>query len=520
MSLPSVPPPYDLLVIGGGINGAGIARDAAMRGLSVCLVEKDDLAAATSSASTKLVHGGLRYLEHGELRLVRESLIERERLLAIAPHIIWPLRFVLPHDAGLRPRWMLRLGLFLYDHIGGRRLLPATSGVDLTVPSHVGVLQERLSKGFEYSDCWVEDARLVVLNCMDARARGAHIRTRTRCVALDRGESVWTATVRTSRGEETITARDVINAAGPWVDTVLEQALPDQRHANLRLVKGSHLIFPRLYEGEHCYIFQNRDGRILFAIPYEGAFTLVGTTDVLFTGDPAGIDISAEEAAYICDAASEYFGAPLSPGQAVASYAGVRPLYEDKASSNATVTRDYQFELDEGPGAGAPRILSIFGGKLTTYRKLAEHALRKLGVSGPSWTAKQPLPGGAIDPLRFDRFVAEQARRFPWLEATTVLRFARAYGTRMGDMLGDASGPGDLGEHFGSGLTARELEYLVREEFAQTSEDVLRRRSKLYLHLSDEAQAQVARWFEANVPAPYIGSRTVADCSRTGRTAP
>lgn len=491
---------FDLLVIGGGINGAGIARDAAGRGLSVCLVEKDDLASATSSASTKLVHGGLRYLEHYEFRLVRESLIERERLLGIAPHIIWPMRFVLPHDKGLRPKWMLRLGLFLYDHIGGRKLLPPTRTVDLSMPPHDAVLEDRLTRGFEYSDCWVEDARLVVLNCMDASERGADIRTRTECVALARGEDRWTARLAGQDGEYEISADKVVNAAGPWVDTVLNRALPNERHENLRLVKGSHLIFPRLFEGEHAYIFQNRDGRIIFAIPYEQEFTLVGTTDVMFTGDPAGIDISAEEASYICDAVNEYLKVDLSPEQAAASYAGVRPLYEDKSASNSTVTRDYQFELDAGEHGDGPKLLSIFGGKLTTYRKLAEHALEKLGIPGSSWTADADLPGGDIDPGAFDAFVELQRARYPWLAPQAVLRLARAYGTRMDKVIGDAARIADLGVHFGGDLYQREVEYLVAEEFARTSEDVLRRRSKLYLHLSDGEQAALARWFDQNKP--------------------
>jgi glycerol-3-phosphate dehydrogenase len=483
--------PFDLLIIGGGINGAGIARDAAGRGASVCLVEQGDLAQATSSASTKLVHGGLRYLEHYEFRLVRESLIERERLLGIAPHIIWPLRFVLPHDRGLRPKWMLRLGLFLYDHLGGRKLLPATRTVNLRAAPHGAILEERLVSGFEYSDCWVEDARLVVLNCMDAKERGADIRTRTECVGLERGPECWAATLRTQAGEEQVTARAVINAAGPWVDAVLDRALPRERHRNVRLVKGSHLIFPRLFDHDRAYIFQNRDGRIIFAIPYEHDFTLVGTTDVAFEGDPAGIGISAAEASYICDAVNEYLRADIDPAQAVASYAGVRPLYEDKSASNSTVTRDYQFELDEA----GPKLLSIFGGKLTTYRKLAEHALERLRVPGRSWTADQPLPGGDIDPARFDRFLADQAVRYPWLAPATVLRFARAYGTRMIDLIGDAQGTNDLGARLGGDVFARELEYLVEHEFARSAEDVLYRRSKLYLHLTPQEQARIADWF-------------------------
>lgn len=486
---------YDLLIVGGGINGAGIARDAAGRGLSVCLVEKEDLAGATSSASTKLVHGGLRYLEHYEFRLVRESLIERERLLAIAPHIIWPLRFVLPHDQGLRPKWMLRLGLFLYDHLGGRKLLPPTRNVDLRAPPHGQVLEDRLTRGFEYSDCWVEDSRLVVLNCMDAQARGADIRTRTECVGLERGADRWTATLRSEGSDTQVTASQVVNAAGPWVDEVLGRALPAERHANLRLVKGSHLIFPRLYDHDRCYIFQNSDNRIVFAIPYERDFTLVGTTDVLFESDPRDIDISADEATYICNAVNEYLRKDVSPDQAVASYAGVRPLYEDKSASNSTVTRDYQFEVD----TDGPSLLSIFGGKLTTYRKLAEHALKKLGQNDRSWTADKPLPGGDIDPAHFDAFLVEQCALRSWLEPATVRRLARAYGTLIDEVLGDAQGIDDLGEHFGGDLYEREVEYLVRAEFARTSEDVLYRRSKLYLHLTDAEQAKVARWFDARL---------------------
>jgi len=488
--------PIDLLIIGGGINGAGIARDAAGRGLSVTLVEKDDLASHTSSASTKLVHGGLRYLEHLEFRLVRESLIERERLLKIAPHIIWPLRFVLPHDAGLRPKWMLRLGLFLYDNLGGRKLLPPTRTINLRDTPHGTILEDRLVKGFEYSDCWVEDSRLVVLNCLDAKEHGADIRTRTECVGLSRQDDHWIATVRAADGqEEKILARQVVNAAGPWVDKVLGRALPGDNHQNLRLVKGSHLIFPRLFDGDHCYIFQNRDDRIIFAIPYERDFTLVGTTDQSFEGDPSGIQISEEEAQYICDAANEYLSVDISPDQAVSSYAGVRPLYDDSSSSNSTVTRDYVFELDGGANGDQPPLLSIFGGKITTYRKLAEHALEKLGVPGASWTASKALPGGEIDPERYEEFVAQSATAHPWLPDGAIERLVRAYGSRINDVLGGAQGLNDLGPHLGGDLYARELEYLVANEFVTSAEDVLWRRSKLGLHLDADAQQRVRDWF-------------------------
>ncbi|MEO0690339.1 MAG: glycerol-3-phosphate dehydrogenase [Pseudomonadota bacterium] len=495
---------FDLLIIGGGINGAGIARDAAGRGMSVCLVEKDDLAQATSSASTKLVHGGLRYLEHLEFRLVRESLIERERLLQMAPHIIWPLRFVLPHDQGLRPKWMLRLGLFLYDHLGGRKILPPTRNVNLRAAPHSDTLEDRLTHGWEYSDCWVEDSRLVVLNALDAKERGADIRTRTECVGLERTGNGWSANLRhADGGEARVTARAVINAAGPWVDKVLGRALPHETHANLRLVKGSHLIFPKLFDGDHCYIFQIKDDRIIFAIPYERDFTLVGTTDQSFEGDPTGIDISPEEAAYICDAANEYLRADITPDQAVASYAGVRPLYENNAGSNSTVTRDYQFELDAGKGGAEPPILSIFGGKITTYRKLAEHALEKLpGAPGDSWTADEPLPGGDIDPSQFDAFVAEMAQRYASLEPKTVWRLCRAYGTRLSGILGDTGSPNELGPLIAGDLYEAELRYLVDTEFATSAEDVLARRSKLYLHLTPDEQVRVQDWFERErVPA-------------------
>ena len=493
--------PYDLLVIGGGINGVGIARDAAGRGAKVLLAEKDDLASHTSSASTKLVHGGLRYLEHYEFRLVRESLIEREVLLRNAPHIIWPLRFILPYDAGLRPQWMLRLGLFLYDHIGGRKLLPATRTINLRQPPHDAILEKRLTKGFEYSDCWVEDSRLVALNAMDAQARGADIRTRTTCTALERGDTHWTATLQTASGTvQTVAARAIVNAAGPWVDQVLGRAIPAQQHENLRLVKGSHLVFPRLFAGEHCYIFQNKDNRIVFAIPYETDFTLVGTTDVAFTGDPDQIAISASEAEYICAAINEYLHQDVTPQQAVWSYAGVRPLYDDKSSNNSTVTRDYVFELDhEG---GAPPILSVFGGKITTYRKLAEHALHKLSaldglIDGKPWTRTAPLPGGeGLTPVDFTKFVQQQCTRYDWFPAHGIVRLARAYGTRMAEILDGASSLSDMGQHFGGTLYSREVDYLCAAEFALSAEDILWRRSKLGLHIGQDGQTALAAYLD------------------------
>ncbi|MEP0393295.1 MAG: glycerol-3-phosphate dehydrogenase [Erythrobacter sp.] len=483
---------YDLLIIGGGINGAGIARDAAGRGLSVLLVEMNDLASHTSSASTKLIHGGLRYLEHMEFRLVRESLIERERILKIAPHIVWPMRFVLPHDKGLRPKWLLRLGLFFYDNLGGRKLLPATKTVNLREGPHAQTLEDRLVSGFEYSDCWVEDARLVVLNCMDAKERGADIRTHTQCTALSRKNGHWSATLNSDAGEETVSAKTVINAAGPWVDEVLGKAKEGTHKDHVRLVQGSHLIFPKLFDHDEAYIFQNRDNRIIFAVPYEHEYTLVGTTDVLWKEDPAKVAISDAEKQYICDAVNEYLRVDVTPDQAVWDYSGVRPLYDDHKSDNSTVTRDYVFDLDEEQGA---RVLSIFGGKITTFRKLAEHALEKLELGGEGWTADKPLPGGDFDPMQFDQLVGEFQRQYGWMDERMLRRLLRAYGTRVHKLLDGVTSVSGFGEHLGGDLYARELEYLCEHEFVREADDALWRRSKLGLHLDKDAHAKVAAWF-------------------------
>ena len=488
--------PVDLLVIGGGINGVGIARDAAGRGLKVALVEEDDLASHTSSASTKLVHGGLRYLEQYEFRLVAESLREREVLLANAPHIIWPLRFVLPHEASMRPKWMLRVGLALYDRLGGRKTLPGSRKVDLGIAPHRSILQDRLKTGFEYSDCWVEDSRLVVLSAMDAQARGAQIHTRTECVGLVRHADHWLATLRSDDGESELAARAVINAAGPWVDRVAKSALGQGTPAHLRLVKGSHIIVPRAYPGDHAYIFQQDDGRIVFAIPYEREYTLIGTTDLLYEGDLDEVRISAEERAYLREAVTRYFRSGVTEEDIVHSYAGVRPLYEDKAASNSTVTRDYVFEIEAD--GGAP-ILSVYGGKITTYRKLAEHALAKLAkyieVPERRWTGTAPLPGGDMEDADFARFLWNAGERYAWLPPEMLLRLARAYGTRVDMLLGNARSLGDLGLHFGGDLYQREVEYLIAHEFAQCPQDVLWRRSKLGLHLAQDAQDALASWF-------------------------
>ncbi len=476
----------DLAIIGGGINGAGIARDAVGRGWSVLLAEKADLGGATSAASTKLIHGGLRYLEHYEFRLVREALMEREVLWGIAPHIIWPLRFVLPHHRGLRPAWLLRTGLFLYDHIGGRKRLPATRTLDLRSDPSGAPLKPEFTRGFEYSDCWVEDSRLVVLNAQDARERGAEILTRTAVLSAEREEGAWTLRLE---GGRIVRALGLVNAAGPWVADVLGGVVRANTPAKVRLVKGSHIVVPRLCAHDRCYIFQNADHRIFFAIPYEGAFTLIGTTDQDFAGDPADVAISESEIAYLCAGASAYFRAPVRPADVVWTYSGVRPLYDDGASAAQEATRDYVLELDSAPGQ--PPVLSVFGGKITTYRRLAESALAKIGPHLPvpragkvaGWTAGAALPGGDFPREGFEALVTDVQRRHAYLSAPLVRRLVRAYGTRVEALLDGATTLGDLGAVYGAGITAAELAYLVRHEFVRTGADVAWRRSKLGLRL-------------------------------------
>ncbi len=500
---------YDLFVIGGGINGTGIARDAAGRGLRVGLCERDDLAAHTSSASTKLIHGGLRYLESYAFRLVRESLLERETLLAAAPHIIWPMRFVLPHHTGLRPAWLLRLGLLLYDHLGGRRTLPPTRAVRLDAPPFAGQLQARYRRGFEYSDCWVEDARLVVLNAVDARERGADVLTRTECIDLERGSDRWHIRLRRHDGGTTrVEARVLVNAAGPWVDAVEDAASGGRARRATRLVKGSHVVVPRLFPGEHAFIFQAGDGRVMFAIPYEGEFTLLGTTDVAVATPAAEATVCAEEVAYLCETASGYFARPVRPADVVWRYAGVRPLFDDAAENASRVTRDYRLTVDAD--AGATR-LTVYGGKLTTYRRLAEQALEKLGPhlparTGGPWTAGAPLPGGDVPGGDLAALRASLAARHPWLAPATLRRLVRAYGTRAERLLAAARGPDDLGRHFGQGLYERELRYLVEAEFAGDAQDVLWRRSKLGLHMTGEEREAVGAWFAQSAPRQTGGS--------------
>jgi glycerol-3-phosphate dehydrogenase len=502
--------PIDLLVVGGGINGAGIARDAAGRGLSVVLCEQGDLAGGTSSASTKLIHGGLRYLESYGFRLVREALIEREVLLRAAPHIIWPLAFVLPHNRGLRPAWMVRLGLLLYDHLGGRDKLAGSYGIDLRRHAAGEPLKDGFTKGFCYSDCWVEDARLVVLNALDAYERGAEILTRTRLTGARRSDGLWRASLEPANGGPTrrVTARALVNAAGPWVLEIQGKVAGAKSGSGLRLVKGSHIVVPRMFEGAQAYILQNTDRRVVFAIPYERDFTLIGTTEVPFTGDPGGVAIAPEETEYLCAAINRYFARPVTPEQVVWSYAGVRPLYDDLRESVSAVTRDYVFDLDHGTQAcaaqgaarGEPPLISVFGGKITTYRRLAERALDKLlpllGSERPAWTERAPLPGGDMPGADFDAFLAELRAARPWLPGDLARRYGRAYGTRVEALLAHARGLGDLGQDLGGGLYEAELDYLMRHEWALGAEDILWRRSKLGLHVSRDTEARLEAWLE------------------------
>lgn len=493
---------YDLAVIGGGVNGCGIARDAVGRGLSVLLCEKDDLASATSSASTKLIHGGLRYLEYYEFRLVRESLREREVLLRAAPHIIWPMRFVLPHNKGLRPAWMIRLGLFLYDHLGGRELLPGSTGIDLRTHPAGGPLNPGFTKAFMYSDCWVQDARLVALNAMDAADRGAEILTRTECLSARRMGEHWEMVLRDREtgGERTVAVRALVNAAGPWASQVLQNRISLNRQQSLRLVKGSHLVVPRLFDHDNAYIFQNRDRRIVFAIPYEQDFTLIGTTDEEYDGDLDQVAISDHETRYLCEAVNSYFKKHITPDDVVWSFAGVRPLFDDDSQSASAITRDYVLDLDEGDG-GKAVLLNVFGGKLTTYRKLAEQVMQKLipyiGGSEVSWTGGAALPGGDIPDADFDGFLAGVRERWPWLPEQQAWRLARNYGTRIEAIIAGAKQPSDLGRDFGAGFTEAEATYLMNKEWARSADDMLWRRSKMGLHAGAEAGAALDQWIAA-----------------------
>jgi glycerol-3-phosphate dehydrogenase len=489
---------YDLLVIGGGINGAGIARDAVGRGLTVLLCEQDDLAAHTSSASTKLIHGGLRYLEQYEFGLVRKALQEREVLLRAAPHLIVPLRFVMPHVGSVRPAWMMRIGLFLYDHLGKRELLPGSESVNLRTHPAGAPLQPWLKRAFIYSDGLVQDARLVVLNALDAAERGAQILTRTRFISAERGARHWGAVLqsRLAGTQQTVKARCIVNAAGPWVTEVLRSSLQIEPKRHLRMAKGSHIVVRRLFDHDYAYILQNQDKRVVFAIPYEADYTLIGTTDVEYRDDPARASISDEELAYLCKAVNGYFARAVTPADVVWSYSGVRPLLEDESADLSAVTRDYELELDATEDK-AP-LLSVFGGKITTYRRLAEEATAllqgPLGNLKPAWTATAPLPGGEIPGADFGRFLDELKRRYPWLPADLAQRYARAYGTRTERLLADARSLADLGPEIGEGLREAEVKYLTFYEWALTAKDVLWRRSKLGLRVSPATAARLTQW--------------------------
>ncbi|MDQ7956824.1 MAG: glycerol-3-phosphate dehydrogenase [Pseudomonadota bacterium] len=508
----------DVFVVGGGINGCGIARDLAGRGWRVVLAEKDDLAAHTSSSSTKLIHGGLRYLEYYEFSLVRKALQEREVLLRSAPHIMWPLRFVMPHDASMRPAWMVRLGLFLYDHLAKREVLPGSRGVDLREHPAGAPLKSSYRRGFVYSDGWVDDARLVVLNALDAQARGAQILTRTRCVGAQRDAAGWTVTLEGTDGlQRTLRARALVNAAGPWAESFLRggaHAAAGEKLAtkSLRLVKGSHIVVPRVFEHDHAYIFQNPDKRIIFAIPYQDDFTLIGTTDVEVQGEPGTARIDEGEIAYLCEQASRYFSKPIVPADVVWTYSGVRPLLDDASGDPSAVTRDYLLEKHTD---GAP-LLTVWGGKITTFRKLAEDAAddigEMLGERRPAWTHGALMAGGDLSAWvgaphagelpqeRFERFVAAVQRKYPWLPAVLARRLSRAYGSRVSALLGRSQEIADLGTEIAPGLYERELHFLIDTEWARTADDVLWRRSKLGLRLTPAQREKVAAWMDAHAP--------------------
>jgi glycerol-3-phosphate dehydrogenase len=492
----------DVLVVGGGINGAGIARDAAGRGLCVILCEKDDLAAHTSSASSKLIHGGLRYLEHYAFGLVRKALIEREVLLRSAPHIMWPLRFVMPHDRGQRPAWMIRVGLYLYDSLARREFLPGSQALALRSHPAGRPLKRAFTRGFAYSDGWVDDARLVVLAARDAADRGARVLTRTTCANLRREAGHWRATLTEADGSvREVTARCLVNAAGPWAGR-----LAGVPHAQtLRLIKGSHIVVPRLFEHSFAYIFQHPDGRIVFAIPYESKFTLIGTTDLDFSGDLDQVAISEQEVAYLCQLSNRYFERAISPADVVWSYAGVRPIVQDGEAKAAAATRDFRLEHNTD---GAP-LLTVLGGKITTFRKLAEEAVDwicpVLGVPGQAWTAGACLPGGDLfgeraskrGVLEFDQWLRRLQERYAWLPASLVARYGRAYGTRADALLAGCSALADLGEEIVPGLFEVEANYLVNHEWARTAADILWRRSKLGLHLPPGSAATLDAWIAA-----------------------
>ncbi|WP_374355122.1 glycerol-3-phosphate dehydrogenase [Chitinimonas sp.] len=492
---------YDVLVVGGGINGCGIANHASQAGLKVMLIEAADLAGATSSASSKLIHGGLRYLEQREFRLVRKALGEREVLLKMAPHLVWPLKFVLPHHDGLRPGWLIRLGLFLYDHLGGREVLPGSYGLRLRRHPFGEPLQRAFRRGFVYADCWVDDARLVVANAQQCREQGGEVRTHTRMLSARRTGPHWEVDIENPDGSTaTLTARALVNAAGPWVERVLKQGLRLGARDSVKMVKGSHIVVPALHDGSQAYILQHRDGRIAFVLPYEQGYSLIGTTDVVFEGDPRSASCSDEEVAYLCALVGEYFAKPPTPADVLWRYAGVRPLYDDQSDDPSAVTRDHVLRLDRD---GAP-VLSVFGGKLTTYRQLA---LEAMDLLRPSFAAMReplvppkPLPGGDLPHADFDAFLAQLAPRYAWLDPALLRRLARQYGSRVETLLNGYQQLSDLGRHFGAGLYEAEVRYLQREEWARDADDILWRRTKRGLHMSAAQRAEFAAWLQGSQP--------------------
>ena len=487
----------DLFVIGGGINGAGIARDAAGRGLSVILCEKDDLAQGTSSRSGKLVHGGLRYLEYYEFRLVREALIEREVLLNAASHIIWPMRFVLPHSPDDRPAWLLRLGLFLYDHLGGRKKLPGARTLDLTRDPEGAPIKDQYRKGFEYSDCWVDDARLVVLNAMDAAARGAEVLTRTACLSARRENGCWRIEMVDARNDarRVVHARALVNAGGPWVNDIIGRVSGTNSARNVRLVKGSHIITPKFWDGPHAYLVQNHDKRVIFINPYEGDKALIGTTDIPYDGAPEKVAAEETEIEYLIAAVNRYFKQQLRREDVLETFAGVRPLYDDGKGNPSAVTRDYVIDVDAS--GGAP-MLNVFGGKITTFRRLAEHALERLRTTfpkmGSEWTATGVLPGGEIEGADVPTFLDRLHRDYPWLTRDLAHHYARLYGARTKAVIGAATSMAGLGRRFGPNFYEAEARYLMAEEWAETADDILTRRTKHALHMSAGEKASFAAW--------------------------
>jgi glycerol-3-phosphate dehydrogenase len=492
---------FDLLIVGGGINGAGIARDAAGRGLRVMLVEQAGLAHFTSSASTKLVHGGLRYLEYFHFRLVREALLERERLLTIAPHLVRRMRFVLPFEPKQRPAWMVRLGLFFYDHLVRNSTLQRSTNVRFATSVLGKPLREGLRRGFAYSDCTVDDSRLVVLNAKDAALRGAVVRVGHRLIGATREGGRWTVNLEDQASKQVyaVGARAIANAAGPWVAEVLTDRLAGRSQHAVRLIKGSHIVVRRLYEGDHAYVLQHADRRIVFVIPYQNDFTLIGTTDIAWQGEPGAMSIAAAETDYLCETVNTYFKRQIAAADVVWSYSGVRPLFDDDASDASAVTRDYVLDVDAPPGEAA--VLSVFGGKITTYRRLAEHALDKLaphlGPMSAPWTGFTPLPGGDIPNGDMESFVGNVQDRWPFLGTAQAWRLARAYGTRISQLLGDIESCGDMGEDFGGGLTRVEVDFLMDEEWATSAEDLYWRHSKAGLYASPADERRLAAYLKS-----------------------